>query len=446
MKPLQYWWKLSPKITFSIVFGMFLVVGCLKLDKDFGWHLMSGNYIVHHGIPATDIFTYTAQSFAWINHEWLNDVLVYMLYISGGLGLLAVVWAVLGALAMWLVGRRHEAGAVLLAAVAIVPFAGVRPIVWTLLGLATSIFIVRQQKLWWWLPIVFAVWANLHGGFALGLIYIAYAALRRRSLWLGMVTLIAFVATALNPYGFGVYTEIFRTLGDSSLHQTIGEWSSFDVIYTVWPLGVVWLAGFVVFSAKHIREYARFDVAMLVAGLSSVRNWPLFGLFAIERTSDYVRRIEKLLPKNLDHPRRAVIYGLVGGLAAFAVGCFAVACYSIAHERQQFPAQAVTYLRQYPCQGQLFAYYDYGGYLIWQLPNRAVYIDGRMPSWQKSDGGSYMQDYLRIGTDDAFRRQQFKKYTIHCVLIPTDDSLVSHLKADQWRVVWADHDNILLVH
>ncbi len=443
MKPLHKWWNASWQTTFAIVFFMFLLVGLLKLDKDFGWHFMAGNYIVHHWIPATDVFTYTAKDFPWINHEWLNDVLVYFLYGIGGQALIAVIWACAGTAALWLVGRRYAASVVVLAAVAIAPFAGVRPLVWTLLGLAVSIFIVRKRRYWWWLPLVFALWANLHGGFLLGLIYLAYKALHFRSVLLGGILAAALLATALNPYGFGIYTEIFRTLTDSSLRTTINEWGSFNVIYTVWPYGLLWVVGFLLFSLRQLRDYLRFDIAMLAAALSSVRNWPLFVLFSMGRVNRYFGRLDNSLPKKLDYSRRFVIYTLAGALALLAAACYGAACYSIVWERERFPVEAVQYLRQHPCNGNIFAFYDYGGYLIWQLPGKPVYIDGRMPSWEKPDG-SYIQDYLRVSSDGQFRRQEFEKYNIRCVIVPPEEPLVAQLKSDKWQVVVARQASVLL--
>src|SRR6185369_15071703 len=46
------------------------------LDPDFGWHLTMGKYIISHGIPPTDPFSYTMPSYPFIDHEWLTNVLI----------------------------------------------------------------------------------------------------------------------------------------------------------------------------------------------------------------------------------------------------------------------------------------------------------------------------------------------------------------------------------
>jgi len=70
------WLTWPPVVTFSVIFIIYLVAALLLLDPDFGWHLQAGNYFLAHGIPATDVFTYTAKNFPWVDHEWLGDILL----------------------------------------------------------------------------------------------------------------------------------------------------------------------------------------------------------------------------------------------------------------------------------------------------------------------------------------------------------------------------------
>ena len=86
--------KYQRLILFLFIFVLFFLVCCFNLDPDFGWHLSSGNfYLVHNYIPSTDIFSYTAPNFPWINHEWLLDVLIAFLYKFGGYLLLSFVFS-----------------------------------------------------------------------------------------------------------------------------------------------------------------------------------------------------------------------------------------------------------------------------------------------------------------------------------------------------------------
>jgi len=92
----------------------------------------------------------------------------------------------------------------------------------------------------------------------------------------------------------------------------------------------------------------------------------------------------------------------------------------------------------------LFNDYDFGGYLIWQLPQTKIYIDGRMPSW-KYTGENYLANWMRDLTDVRARNSDFAQYNIGCVLIrPKHAEIVRDLKADGWTVTSADAQAILL--
>jgi len=94
-------------------------------------------------------------------------------------------------------------------------------------------------------------------------------------------------------------------------------------------------------------------------------------------------------------------------------------------EQKFYPVKAVAYLsKQDLSSGNLFTLYDYGGYLIWKLPNKKVFIDGRMPSWRRTgifnpnESGYVFKDYLKMLGDENYFKQMLKKYNIHYVLLP----------------------------
>ena len=112
-----------------------------------------------------------------------------------------------------------------------------------------------------------------------------------------------------------------------------------------------------------------------------------------------------------------------------------------------YPPQAVAYLEQHPCKGNLFNSYNYGGYLIWKLPNTPVYIDGRMPIWRDEKGEKYFDTYLKVFHDDNVRKAEFSKYNITCVLLIRDvqtKKLVNRLKIEGWSEAAKNNDSILL--
>lgn len=50
-------------------------------DYDWGWHFKQGEYLITHGsLYLKDTFSSTLPGYEWINHEWLYDPLVYVIF------------------------------------------------------------------------------------------------------------------------------------------------------------------------------------------------------------------------------------------------------------------------------------------------------------------------------------------------------------------------------
>lgn len=444
------WLTWSPLITFGIIFAIYFVTAWFRLHPDFGWHLESGRYILAHGVPTTDIFTYTAANFPWVNHEWLNDIWLSIVYGAGGYPLLCFAYAGLWTLATWLVGRKVNSLIIILATIAMAPFAGVAAIVWSVLGLAILINLVKakDRRLRLLIPLLFLIWVNVHGSFVIGFVYLGYEMLRRRSWRLGILLALSVVLSLVNPYGIELYTEIIRTLADTSLKWHIGEWRAFTIPLMTWPFVLLWLGAFLATSYKNWRKYIGFDVLLLLAGLSSMRNLVLFALVSLAITDERVRIVAKKVVKNLS-AKRYWQFMWVGVIIAVAVlGVVIIEGRDNPLDREYYyPVNAVAYLKQHHCSGELFNQYDYGGYLIWKLPGKKVYIDGRMPSWELN-GLNYFTEYLKVYSDSAERERQFAKYDIRCVITTRDtskNSLPSDLIEQKWVVAAEDNNSILLL-
>src|SRR4051812_26422860 len=79
---------------FTAFFGVFRwATGLAKLsDNSFFWHLRTGEYILDHGIPHHDVFSYTAPGAKWVAQSWLAELTYALLYRSmGGSGIRLVV-------------------------------------------------------------------------------------------------------------------------------------------------------------------------------------------------------------------------------------------------------------------------------------------------------------------------------------------------------------------
>jgi hypothetical protein len=216
-------------------------------DADLWGHVRYGQMMLSTGhLMRVDIFSYAAAGWRWIDHEWLAEVVMALVYNAlgvAGLKLLKLLCA--GTIVTLLAAGLAETGSsmatqfVALAAVAIALIQQMqfRPQLFDYIFLAALIAMLaresygRRASLWLAVPML-ALWANLHGGFFIGLAALGiYCAARAAegiasgtgpgsALRPGAITAAAALATLCNPWGSGEWTAVARSLGNP---YTIGH-------------------------------------------------------------------------------------------------------------------------------------------------------------------------------------------------------------------------------
>lgn len=437
---------------FFLVFFIFWARGVIFLDPDFGWHLRMGNLILSSGIPETDPFSYTMPSFSYVDHEWLTNILIAWFYPKIGFFGLAGIFAVLALGSLFLslkilkFGKLNETSLwfleptfFLLAAAAVLPFVGVRPqiISWFFLALFLKIF--YDKSLWkkwhWFLLILLILWSNLHGGFPLGLLVIFFLALgesllkkklEREKL---LIIFLGGLGTLINPYGIRLWGEIWQTISDTSLRWTIAEWqpSLFDFNPAFLFLIVISSVLIYRFRRKLNGEQILLYLFFFFQAISSLRHQPLWVITSLPIITQVISLLSKEVKKIKFGAERFNNF-------FYLVFWFAVIVFSLTlflnlnearffREKSFYPAEAVNFLKSNPSGGEIFSDYGWGGYLIWKLPEKKVFIDGRMPSWRgkerpPNESNYAMRDYSDILGGKVSYEQIFSGYRIKTVLWP----------------------------
>jgi hypothetical protein len=179
-------------LALALLAAVFALTAGHVTDPDFWWHLRTGQLIFETGaIPRADVFSFTAHGREWVAHEWLTEVLMYAVFRAAGWAGLVAAFSLVMTAALAVVYRQASrlaphpfvAGpAVLLAALACAPMFGVRPqmisFLFTALYAAALDAYARRgrKKILLWLPPLMLLWANMHGGFALGLALVGVTA------------------------------------------------------------------------------------------------------------------------------------------------------------------------------------------------------------------------------------------------------------------------------
>src|SRR6185503_14269952 len=222
----------------ALLFVAIATAACLMpAQHDTWWLLRAGQDIWHtRQVLLTDIYSHTAYGAAWPNHEWLSQLLFYAIYAIGGMPLLtlAAAAAVTAAWAIvWIETRGPEQAKFLMTAFVVATATttwSLRAQVLSLLLVVATAALLRRRR-YVWLPLLFWIWANLHGAVLLGVLLLAAALTaaivedRKAILRLAGATASCLVATALTPLGWRFWLDMPQSLG--RIRQLgIDEWAA----------------------------------------------------------------------------------------------------------------------------------------------------------------------------------------------------------------------------
>lgn len=424
-----------------IVGFLFFIKGLIFLDPDFGWHLGMGRYILEHGIPKTDPFSYTMPSYPFVDHEWLTNIGIAWLYPKVSMWGLSIISSIL-ILAAFLIPlpkgiNKWSVIPLILSLAALIPFIGVRPQVETWFLLAVLIKTCFEEKLWhkfkFFLPLLFIIWVNLHGGFASGIIalfiILALKFLEGKKIIIHdlLVVILSILATFLNPYGTRIWWEVWMQISDSGLRWSISEWT--PILFRIDPAFILYLA----FSSILVWQYRKklgwpkvgLFFGLALAGISSQRHIPLWlvaSLPAVSLAFQYL--YEQIKKEPISLKRFNLIYKILLAVAVIIFMTWStLTLQSASHwnEARMYPQKATPKLSANTKEGHIFAPYFWGGYLIWKLPEEKIFIDGRMPSWRwtspaQNESDWAFQDYNKVISDEKSTLEIFKKFNITTVI------------------------------
>jgi hypothetical protein len=471
-------------------------------DPDFFWHLKTGEWIAEHrGLPASDPFSVTGASIATTNAHliltsyWSSQLLFHFVHAAGGMtGIVLLRFALVAAL-LFVVWKRLRGDPLVDTALLLVfavwfleKHAVERPQVisfvlfGSLLLLLDSVKLAAGSRAGQLSPtggyrgpllvsLLMLVWGNVHGGFILGqATIIAYlvvegAKFAHRSLRpvggeayraLVIAGIAGILAALVNPntyhawdivlspghsWGHGLLiteyastVEALRTYGD---YQVIVEWvlMLLAVVVVVTNLKRVDLTDAVLvaacgfFAFRHVRYGPVFMIAVipLVGRAFSKGAWatwarpPLIaGALALVLVfaRDEVHGVERLRTRDWV-------------------------------DRTSLPVAAADFIAASGLRGNIYNFYNWGGYLIWRLgPEIKVFVDGR-----GIDTGMVLQaSIINLGFEGSGQRQWralLDKYGVDLVLTPYGYGrqpivLVNRLRRDpDWAVVWSNRNSIV---
>jgi len=440
-------------------------------DPDLWHRLALGEALWKTGhFPSGDAFSYLADYKYVADHEWGSALIFYGLYQLGGEGAMVgfkiVALTITVSLIVW-AGTMNRRRSVLTAAfyalviLALLPSfqSTVRCMTFTHIFFALWLYWFQRERLGrpvstWCYVLTIIPWANLHGGFIIGLAWLLVAAfleIMQGGLWKKWIVRLALcaLATLINP--FGPYLWITTTRALLTTRKGFPEWAP----VSWWPDPLAYpsykVLLFAVVMALGIQIYRRGwkkvdrPVVLIIAlsvllSLSSARHTSLFAVVA-------GAFIPSIFPLDL---RLGAIVDPLHRLGLMAISSFllVVPLYStilvmdagglnLHYTDVSCPVAAVDYLQDNEVRGKLLVPFNYGSYALWELRGRMrVSMDGRYDLVYRP------KTYRRVD-DFFFARGNWRGLLTSpapdAILVPVADKVYSKLlKEPGWQEAWHD--------
>ncbi len=304
--------QLALVVTLCLVFGWI----CFhKLNHTDLWgHLNFGRWMATHGaLPAMDPFAAEPGEQAIVHSAWLSQLLGYETIATLGLEGLVLGHALLATLGVGiLIAAIRQRGVPLAWAIAggvayyllSLPIVGtIRPQLFGMVGaplvlLACSYLPEKRHPLIW-LPITFALWANLHGSFVMGLVMLGVCCVgvtwrifgetgglkptafdvRCVRMWAALG--LSVVASSFNPQGPALLTNVL-SFGHHSALADISEWRALSVASLSGGLFYTSLAVLLVMFKISPKRWEMRDLLLaIVFGLATITAMRMLAWWAV---------------------------------------------------------------------------------------------------------------------------------------------------------------------
>ena len=465
----------------QLAIGMlFVIIGLraalMPAQVDTYWHLRAGADIWRTGqVPRVESYSFTAAGWPWRDHEWLWQPISYAFYHLGGMPLLTLFGAAL-VLATVALSYRLMIGAAWVRFFLMIAWLPLLPSAWTLrpqllsllaVPLLQTLLVRGRHAL---IPLLFVVWANVHGAVALGGVLLGAATAtallrwrvygapedRRRARALAVVLPLSGLACLVTPLGTG----IFHFLSDSmrrirAVH--IEEWRSAFAIEQLAISFWIVAAAFVFLLIKRRRalrdgpasSWAAWVTvacacALLPLAFAALRNVGPFVLLGVPAASHLIgaglgtgpaAREAPASPSTPAPPGHPIINVIVlAGMVVAAAGLLFRSYRAPAPELDWHPITDGAIAAVRACPGPLYNQYDEGGYLLWFVPERPIFVDGRQDPFPLS----HILAQLDVQWGRAPYRPLFDRWGIRCAFLPVGSGTTAALERDGWITRYRD--------
>jgi hypothetical protein len=451
-------------------------------DGDVARHIRHGLYMMQHRtLIWHDPFSYTRPGQPFTPFEYGSQLIYASAFRLGGLAGVAIlagclIGATYALLARLLLRQGVDPSLVLVTTAGAValgfPHWVARPhlISWVAIVVCFGLVEAPRRPPVWLYPLLFAAWANVHGGWLYGIallgIYLVGHSLEFRyfgrcdeeAAWIRHLALaipLACLGTLATPMGVTLWSHVYVHLGDSYVMDHTREFLSPDFHPTLAKILLVILLGALaaLIASRHRMHAARFFLvfAGMWWSLTAARNIPLFGLTGLTVVALHIDPEWRRLPNAwLKRRRSAFAAGAVhASTTGWVLSCCAfLGLIGLGHgtllgrrlvvdsfDSQVFPMSAVRAARAAHLGGRIFSDFDWGGYLLFAWPEQRVFIDGGTDFY----GAAVMREYNQVRDLDAGWRGILDRRDVNSVLTRSHSRLAREIvRTPGWNLWYCD--------
>ncbi|HXN77559.1 MAG TPA: hypothetical protein VN965_02160 [Candidatus Dormibacteraeota bacterium] len=456
-------------------------------DPDFWWHLRIGRWMLDNGrLPSTDIFTFTVPGHVWTDHEYLTEILMWLIYRSTGVTGLSILFGLLTWAGFWVMYRQVRRQPWVIAGIGLAIGAAAGSPIWGPRAQMITFFLSCLELYWLQaylagrsrtlqlFPLLMVLWANLHGGWVIGFVWLGVAlgaeliawawdrgnpAHRKHVRFLAIITVFSAVAVAATPHGFSLYPYPFQTEGSVAQQRLIVEWFSPDFHQAyLRPFEAMVFLVIIGFALRRPPLY-EFLITLVALGLAlqSVRNVVLFVAVAtpvmINCYSAYGNELAAARGWKVTLPPRrvfAVVTAVV--LVVIVLATTVRIADSISPSKQRsldassYPIGAADWLAAHPEVGtRMYNQYGWGGYLAYRFypeANRRVFIFGEAALM----GDQLLNQYEDVQTLRPDWKQVLDQYKVDYIVYNRGEALANVLATQpDWKLVYEDSVAVIYV-
>ncbi len=454
-----------------LLYSAFLFHKISLTTDDLGRHITNGKTVFSDAsVLFSNYYSLAYSDFSFINHHWLSGVLFYSTYLLGGFELLVLfkiaVFLAAFLLLFHLASARSSFWIASFVALPVILVLAertdVRPEMFSYLFTAVFLHALYKHesgknKGVWILPVLQALWVNVHIYFFLGLLLVFLFAVQNfigkkteKARELFLVLAASGFASILNPNGLsGALLPLFISgnygypLAENQTPFFMYTLANDVSILSYFFVLALFLAAFSFTLKKQTFADAALSLFAVASGMFALRNIALFAFLALP-----------LMSRNIHHLNLGRKYLAALAIVFIAVPVLIAARYPVFQKESglgltTYSTEAADFFNSHNISGSIFNNYDIGSYIIfYHFPETRPFVDNRPEAYP----ASFFSDYMNMQLNETVWAEKTEKLNFSVIYFSHQEGtnwgrgfLQRRMNDAEWGTAYAGRYAIILV-